>query len=250
MSAHCQVLGTTPGFGHSISHSHVPHQAALQPQHPAQALLGPVARPPRDAARLAPAASRRSTGAASTSSSPRSSPAGRRSDGRQARRPAPGHQAPLDRRHRATPTSPARTAATTPTGSCCASTTPSCAGTSTSARSAEMAKKSKIARNEQRTEVVERYAERRAELQGARRVEPAPDRGRAQRRARRAAGAAPRREPRPRCATATSSTAAPAGYLRNVRPLPRPAARDGAPRRAARRHEVQLVSRSSTHRRP
>ena len=31
MSARCQVLGTTPGFGHSISHSHVRTKRRFDP---------------------------------------------------------------------------------------------------------------------------------------------------------------------------------------------------------------------------
>lgn len=31
MSAHCQVLGTSPGFGHSISHSHVRSKRRFDP---------------------------------------------------------------------------------------------------------------------------------------------------------------------------------------------------------------------------
>lgn len=31
MSARCQVLGTTPGFGHSISHSHVRTKRRFNP---------------------------------------------------------------------------------------------------------------------------------------------------------------------------------------------------------------------------
>lgn len=31
MSAHCQVLGTSPGFGHSISHSHVRTKRRFDP---------------------------------------------------------------------------------------------------------------------------------------------------------------------------------------------------------------------------
>ena len=35
LAANCDVCAKGPSFGHSISHSHRAHQAALEPEHPA-----------------------------------------------------------------------------------------------------------------------------------------------------------------------------------------------------------------------
>ena len=104
-----------------------------------------------------------------------------------------------------------------------------------------MAKKSKIARNEQRKVIVARYNEKRIALKKTLIDENATPEEREA--ARVALQKLPRnRFPRSPCVTATRSTAAPAvtfqkfGISRVALP------RDGTPRRAARYHQVQLVN--------
>ena len=91
-----------------------------------------------------------------------------------------------------------------------------------------MAKKSKIAKNEQRKEIVERYAEKRAQLKKTL-VDPTAS-----------AEAAPRCLPGARAQPRQHRRPSPR-HLPEVRHLPHPVPRYGPPRRAARHHQVFLV---------
>ena len=102
-----------------------------------------------------------------------------------------------------------------------------------------MAKKSKIARNEQRKVIVARYNEKRIALKKTLIDENATPEEREA--ARVALQKLPRNASPFACVTATRSTAAPR-YLPEVRYLPRALPRDGTPWRAARYHQVQLVN--------
>ena len=107
-----------------------------------------------------------------------------------------------------------------------------------------MAKKSKIARNEQRKVIVERYAAKRLELKKAL-VDPnGTDESREA--ARVGLQKLPRNASPVRVRSRDAIDGRPRGVLTQVRRLACPLPRHGAPWRAARHHQVELVGTSRT----
>ncbi len=106
-----------------------------------------------------------------------------------------------------------------------------------------MAKKSKIARNEQRKVVVDRYAAKRAELKKALIDPNSTDEAREA--ARIGLQKLPRNASPVRVRSARRDRRPPARCALEVRHQSCPLPRHGAPRRAARHHEVELVTFAS-----
>ncbi len=102
-----------------------------------------------------------------------------------------------------------------------------------------MAKKSKIAKNEQRKVIVERYAEKRAQLKKTLIDPNASDEEREA--ARVGLQKLPATQAPSASATATASTAAPR-HVPEVRHQPHPLPQHGSQRRAPRHHQVLLVT--------